>query len=167
MIHSLWPAAKSSQPERLFILGTTLRTFCNVVRFPQQPRKQTHLAYYQKNIWGSTVSDHNYFQFISFFCFLQKLGSNVDIIASSHDAPTYFSTPKEINYVDDYFSLNLKVVVCVFKSPKPSTSNTEAKPFHSPLLSLQLLLLSVQLDFPQSCNTVLRSGRTQIHSLIF
>lgn len=99
-----------------------------------------------------------------FFCFLQKLGSNIHITVSICDTYTsdYFFIPKEINSVDNYFSLNLKVVVCVFKSKKthqPSTPNNEAKPFHSILLSPQLLLLSLQLYFPQSCNMMLTSGR--------
>lgn len=72
----------------------------------------------------------------------------------------YFSIPKEIYSVDDYFSLNLKVVNCVFQVQKnPFTLINEAKPFHSIFLSAQLLLLSLQLYFPQSCNMMLRSGK--------
>lgn len=72
-----------------------------------------------------------------FFSFLQKLGSKTDITVSIRDTPAwdYSSIPSEINYVDEYFSLNLKVVVCVFKSPESSTTNNEAKPFHSAPLS--------------------------------
>lgn len=74
----------------------------------------------------------------------------------------FFHSQGDIYSVDDYFSLNLKVVNCVFQVQKsPFTLINEAKPFHFIFLSAQLLLLSLQLYFPQSCNMMLTSGKAE------
>lgn len=86
------------------------------------------------------------------FSFLQNLVSNTHIIASVCDTYTcdYFSIPKEIYSADDYFSLNLKVVNCVFQVQKNSfTPINEAKPFH-------FIFLSAQLITPAVCSSELQ-----------